>query len=455
MSLLDPLFRWDAVDQLFSDRARLQGMLDFEAALARAEASTGVIPTAVAPAIAAKCRAELFDVSAVARASAHSGGPAIPLITQLTALVTNDAPHAARFVHWGATSQDAIDTGFILQARGALGTISAETERLAALLADLTRKYRSTPVAARTWMQQALPTSFGLKAAGCLDAVDRHAVRLQEVGRRSLVLQFGGAVGTLAALGSKGLDVAKTLGAELHLAVPDLPWHSHRDRMAELAAALALLTGSLGKIARDISLHMQTEVAEVFEPAGEGRGGSSTMPHKRNPVASAVALAAALRVPGLAATMLSAMVQEQERGLGGWHAEWETLPEIFSLTGGALHQLTNAVAGLELDPAKMEQNLELTRGLVFAEAVQMALGSALGRLPAHDLVQAAAKRALAEKRALKDVLAADPQVTKHLPPAELARLFDPAQYLGASQAMIDRVLAAHDARQKKSSAGGD
>ncbi len=455
MALLDPLFRWDAVAQLFSDRARLQGMLDFESALARAEAAVGVIPASAAPAIAAKCRAEHFDASAIARAAAPAGSPAIPLVKDLTALVAKDAPDAARFVHWGATSQDAIDTGFILQARRALDAISSETDRLAASLAGLARKYRDTPVAARTWMQQALPTSFGLKAAGWLDAVDRHAGRVQEVRRRALVLQFGGAVGTLAALGNKGLDVAKALGAELDLPVPDLPWHSHRDRMAELATALALLTGTLGKIARDISLHMQTEVAEVFEPAGEGRGGSSTMPHKRNPVASAVALAAAVRVPGLAATMLSAMVEEQERGLGGWHAEWDTLPEIFSLSAGALHHLTDAVAGLELDPMKMAENLELTRGLIFAEAVQMALGPALGRLPAHDLVQAAARRALAEKRSLKDVLAADPQVAKHLPPAELGRLFDPRQYLGASQAMIDRVLAAHAARQKKSSAGED
>ena len=455
MSLLDPLFRWESVDQHFSDRARLHAMLDFEAALARAEASTGVIPAAAAPAIAAKCRAELFDLSAIAHAAAPSGGLAIPVIKELTALVAKDAPDAAKYVHWGATSQDVIDTGFILQARAALDMIETETERLAAALADLALKHRSTPVAARTWMQQALPTSFGLKVAGWLDAVDRHAIRLAETRHRALVLQFGGAVGTLAALGSRGLDVANALGAGLKLSVPDLPWHSHRDRVAELATTLALLTGTLGKIARDISLHMQTEVAEVFEPAGEGRGGSSTMPHKRNPVLSAVVLAAATRVPGLVSTMLSAMVQENERGLGGWHAEWETLPQIFSLTGGALHHLTDAVAGLEIDAARMAENLEITRGLIFAEAVQMALGPALGRLPAHDLVQAAAKRALAEKRALKDILAADPQVTKHLPPADLARLFDPRQYLGSAHAMIDRALAAHAARLKKSSGGGD
>jgi len=455
MTLLDPLFRWDAVDQHFSDRARLQGMLDFEAALARAEVSTGVIPAAAAPAIAAKCRAELFDASAIALAAAPAGGPAIPLVKQLTALVAKADAEAARFVHWGATSQDAIDTGFILQARSALQPIHAECDRLADALAKLARKHSGTPLAARTWMQQALPTTFGLIAAGWLDALDRSSDRLADVRHRALVLQFGGAVGSLAALGGRGLDVARALGSELQLPVPDLPWHAHRDRMAELAAALALLAGTLGKIARDISLHMQTEVGEIFEPAGEGRGGSSTMPHKRNPVACASVLAASTRIPGLVATMLSAMVQENERGLGGWHAEWETLPEIFSLTGGALHHLADAVCGLEIDAARMAANLDLTHGLIFAEAVQMALAPALGRLPAHDLVQAAAKRAIAEKRPLKEVLAADPQVAKHVPPSDLARLFDPRQYLGVSQSMVDRVLEAHSARRKKSSAGGD
>ena len=455
MALLDPLFRWDAVDQHFSDRARLQGMLDFEAALARAEASTGVIPAAAAPAIVEKCRAELFDAPALAHSSALSGGPAIPLVKHLTALVAKADAEAARFVHWGATSQDAIDTGFLLQARAALYQIYGELERLADALAKLARKHSGTPVAARTWMQQALPTSFGLIVAGWLDALERHIVRLAEVRHRALVLQFGGAVGTLAALGNRGPDVAKALGAELKLDVPDLPWHSHRDRMAELAATLALLTGTLGKIARDISLHMQTEMGEIFEPAGEGRGGSSTMPHKRNPVVSAVVLAAATRVPGLTATMLSAVVQENERGLGGWHAEWETLPEIFSLTVGALHHLTDAVSGLEIDAEKMAANLDITHGLIFAEAVQMALAPALGRLPAHDLVQSASKRAIAEKRPLKDVLAADRHVSKHLPKAELARLFDPLQYLGSAQAFIERVLASHAARGKKSSGPGD
>jgi 3-carboxy-cis,cis-muconate cycloisomerase len=448
MSLLDPLFRWESVDALFNDRARLQGMLDFEAALARAEARVGVIPAAAAEAIAAYCRADLFDPADIARAGVPAGSPAIALVRILTTLVGERDQEAMRFVHWGATSQDAMDTGLVLQLRAALVLLEEELERLADSLAELTRKHRATHVAARTWMQQALPTTFGLKAAGWLDAVNRHRDRLDDLRSTALVLQFGGAVGTLAALGAKGPDVARALGEELRLAVPDVPWHGHRDRVAEVAATLGLLTGTLGKIARDISLHMQTEVAEAFEPAGKGHGGSSTMPHKRNPVASAIALAAAARVPGLVSTMLSAMVQEQERGLGGWHAEWETLPEIVCLTGGALHHLTQAFAGLEVDTIRMAENLELTHGLIFSEAVQMALGSALGRLVAHDLVESASAQARTEMRHLRDVLAEDLTVSKHLSARDLERLFDPSQYLGSAQAMIDRVLQAHSSRRR-------
>ena len=451
MSLLEPLFRWKAVEELFSDRARLQGMLDFEAALARAEVRAGVISAPAAPAIAAKCRAELFDTEALARAAGLAGNPAIPLVKQLTALVGATDKEAQRFVHWGATSQDAIDSGFVLQLREALRHIEAELERLAGALAQLADKHRATPVAGRTWMQQALPTTFGLKAAGWLDAVTRHRARLAEVRRRALVVQFGGAVGTLAALGNKGMDVAAALGEELHLSVPALPWHAQRDRVGEVATTLGLLTGTLGKIARDISLHTQTEVGELFEPTAEGRGGSSTLPHKRNPVTSAVTLAAATRMPGLVSTILSAMVQEQERGLGGWHAEWETMPEIIGLAAGALHHLTEAITGLELNAEHMAGNLELTHGLLFAEAAQMALGRAMGRQAAHDLVQAACQRAQTEKRHLRAVLADDPIAARHLGKEDLDRLFDPRQYLGVSEQFIDRVLAVHSSQQTKTS----
>jgi len=443
MTLLGPLFGWEAVDGVFSDGRRVQAMLDFEAALARAEARVGVIPAAAATFIAARCRAELFDIESLARDAALAGNPAIPLVRQLTRLVAEEDAEAAHFVHWGATSQDAIDTGFVLQLRQALDRIEPELARLADATAELTRRYRAAPLAAHTWMQQALPMTLGLKFAGWLDAIDRHRGRLAEARRRALVVQLGGAVGTLASLGERGMEVAQALGEELRLDVPAAPWHSHRDRVAEIATVLGLVTGTLGKIARDIGLHMQTEVAEIFEPAAEGRGSSSTMPHKRNPVAAAVVLAAALRVPPLVGAILSAMVQEQERGLGGWQAEWEVLPEILRLSAGALHHLTESVAQLEIDTGRMRENLDLTHGLVFAEAVQMALGRKLGRLAAHDRVAAACQRAKAEERPLRGVLAEDPELAGHLQGGELDRLFDPAQYLGVSESLIDRVLDAH------------
>jgi len=452
MNLLEPLFRWNAVEILLSDRARLQGMLDFEAALARAGARTRVIPEAAAPAIAAKCRAELFDNEALANATALAGNPAIPLVRQLTKLVEKEDKEAARFVHWGATSQDAMDTGFVLQLRAALDAIAPELQKLSDALAKLAKKYRATPIAARTWMQQALPTTFGVKAAGWLDAIDRHRVRFGELRQRALVLQFGGAVGTLAALGDKGMDVAAALAEDLQLRLPTLPWHTQRDRIAETVAAFALLTGSLGKIARDISLHAQTEIAELHEPAAKGRGGSSTMPQKRNPVTAAVVLAAATRMPGLLAAVFGAMAQEEERGLGNWHAEWETLPEIIGLAAGALHHLTETMSGLEVDTKKMKENLERTRGLIFAEAVQMTLARSLGRMAAHELVEAACKRALAKGRHLRDVLAEDRTVKKLLKKNELARLFNPAEYLGVADSMIDRALQAHNAMRPKASA---
>src|SRR6266536_363688 len=316
MALLDPLFGSAAMVEVFSDAARLQHMLDFEAALARAEARCGIIPATAARAIASKCKADLIDTNALATATALSVNPAIPLVKQVTALVAKDDPEAARFVHWGATSQDANDTGLVLQIRQAFDILAADLAALRSGAIQLAQKHRSTPMAGRTLMQHALPTTFGVKVAGWLDAMNRHRERFAETKARVLVLQFGGAVGTMAALGKKGLQVAEALAAELHVGLPTMPWHTQRDRVAEVATTLGLCTGTLGKIARDISLHMQTEIAEVFEPAGEGRGGSSTMPHKRNPVSAAVALAAATRVPGLVSTMLSAMVQEDERGVG-------------------------------------------------------------------------------------------------------------------------------------------
>jgi 3-carboxy-cis,cis-muconate cycloisomerase len=276
--------------------------------------------------------------------------------------------------------------------------------------------------------------------------MNRHRERFAETRARVLVLQFGGAVGTLAALREKGLQVAEALAAELHLGLPTVPWHTQRDRVAEAATTLGLCTGTLGKIARDISLHMQTEIAEVFEPAGEGRGVSSTMPHKRNPVSAAIVLAAATRVPGLVSTMLSAMVQEDERGLGNWHAEWETLPEIFRLTAGALHQIATIVPHLEVDAARMRRNLDATQGLIFAEAVTMAMGKHIGKSAAHALVEAASRQARESGKRLHEVLAQNQTVTERLTPAELDSLFAPENYLGVAEELVDRVI---DASRKR------
>jgi 3-carboxy-cis,cis-muconate cycloisomerase len=447
--LLEALFTTEKLSEIFSDRGRLQGMLDFEAALARAEAAVGILPPRAAEAIAAQCRAEAFDVDALAPATALAGNPAIPLVRELTARIAKADPEAARFVHWGATSQDAMDTGLALQLRAALAAIDADLARLASALAALAEKHARTPLPGRTWLQQGPPVTLGLKAAGWLSAVERHRERLARASAGAATLQLGGAVGTLAALGERGTEVAQALAAELHLSLPDLPWHAQRDRIAEVATVLGLAVGTLGKIARDVSLLMQTEIAEALEPGAPGRGGSSTMPHKRNPVGSAVILAAATRVPPLVATMLAAMVQEHERGLGGWHAEWDTLPEICMLTAGALARAVEVVGGLEVDPRRMAADLDATRGLIMAEAVSMALAAHVGRQTAHELVEEAARRAQHEGKHLRDVLAADARVTRHLSMAELERALDPALYTGRAEEFVANALAAHRGRSAK------
>lgn len=440
--LFAPLFAGPAIAAVFSDHAHLQGMLDFEAALARAEAKTGVIPQAAVAPIVSACAAETYDLTVLATAAAKAGNTAIPMVKMLTARVAESDGEAARYVHWGATSQDAMDTGLVLQLRQALALMEADLSRLSAALAVLAANHKQTPMVGRTWLQHALPVTFGLKAAGWLDAIERHRARLAELKPRLLVLQFGGAAGTLAALDDKGLQVAAALAEDLNLGLPAMPWHGARDRVVELATMLALLTGSLGKMARDIALLMQTDVGEAFEPAGEGRGGSSTMPHKRNPVTAAVVLAAATRVPHLAGSLLSGMVQEHERGLGGWHAEWQVLPELVQLSAGALAQMADTIEGLEVDADRMRANLDVTNGLIMAEAVTMALGAKIGRLAAHQRVEAAAKQAVSEKRHLRDVLAEDAVVVQQLGAETLGQLFDPLGYTGMAATLVDRVLAA-------------
>src|SRR4051794_1656558 len=442
--LLAPMLSSAAMRAVCDDAACLQNMLNFEAALARAEAATGVIPQSAAGTIAAACRAESFDLAALADASTRSGNLAIPLVKALTSNVAQQNADAARYVHWGATSQDVIDTATMLTLRAAIEILLGDIDRAVAGFAKLARQHRDTAVVARTWLQHALPMPFGLKLAEYAAALHRSRKRLQRLRTETLALQFGGAAGTLAALGDKGLVVAEQLAKELQLPLPDAPWHTHRDRIAEVASVLAILSGSCGKIARDVSLMMQTDVGEAFEPSGEGRGGSSTMPHKRNPVASASALGAATMAPNLAATIFAAQIQDHERSAGPWHAEWPTLPTLLLVTSGALAAVVDIAEGLEVDAVRMRANLDMTHGLIMAEAVTFALAETIGKSAAHHLVEAASKKAIAEKKHLRDVLTADPKITAHLSAEHLTELFEPMAYQGASQALIDRLLASID-----------
>jgi 3-carboxy-cis,cis-muconate cycloisomerase len=439
--IYDHLFSFAELERALSDSSRVRRILEFEAALAKAEGRAGIIPEGCARSIAEHCQTQHFDLLAVAEQTALAGNIAIPLIKMLTEAVAQKDKDAARFVHWGATSQDAIDTGFVLQQRDVFDLVSKDLARLTESLVALASTHRSTVMVARTWMQQALPTTFGMVVAGWLDALLRDRQRLMEIRPRVLALQFGGAVGTLASLRDGGAAVAQALSTELKLNLPLMPWHTQRDRMAEAATFFGLLTGTLGKIARDISLHSQTEVAELFEPAIQGRGGSSTMPHKRNPVTCATVLAAAARVPALVSTMLTTMPQEQQRGLGGWHAEWETLTEILRLSGGALHNLSAMLPGLEVDTRRMQQNLEATNGLIFAEAVSMALADRMGKMPAHLLIEAACQKARSENRALKDILLEETRLRGYLAPADLQSLFEPRNYLGKAEEFVAGVIA--------------
>jgi 3-carboxy-cis,cis-muconate cycloisomerase len=422
------------------DTAHLQRMLDFESALARAEAATGVIPAPAVAAIEAACQADRFDIAELAQGAARAGNLAIPLVKALTAEVAKSDPDAARYVHWGATSQDVIDTATMLGLRAAIDALLPDLDRAIAGFAQLARQHRDTAMVARTWLQHALPMPFGLKLAEYAAALHRSRQRLKRLRANDIVLQFGGAAGTLAALGGNGWKVAERLAKELDLRLPDAPWHTHRDRIADAASVLAILAGTCGKIARDISLMMQTDVGEAFEPAGAGRGGSSTLPHKRNPVASASALAAATMAPNLAATMFAAQVQDHERSAGPWHAEWPTLPTLQLVTSGALAAIVDIAEGLEVDAARMRANLDSTHGLVMAEAISMALAEKVGKSESHHIVEAASRTAIESRTHLRDVLAKDTRVTAHLSASELERLFEPMAYQGVSQTLIDRLL---------------
>jgi 3-carboxy-cis,cis-muconate cycloisomerase len=441
MTLFDRLFYSGPMLQVFSDENRLQRMLDFESALAGAEASLGLIPAEAAEIIAQACKTAHLDLVALQEEAARAGNLAIPMLKQLKALVEETSPSAARYVHLGATSQDVIDTGTVLQMREGLRLIDGSLSQLNESLATMAVRHADTTMAGRTWLQHAVPVTFGWKTAVWLDSMLRHQARLREIALRSLVLQFGGAAGTLAALGEHGPAISSKLADALQLTEADISWHTSRERFADMVAQLGLLVSSFGKIARDLSLLMQTEVSETSEGADEDRGGSSTMPHKRNPVACSAVLAASGRVPGLVATALASMQHEHERGLGNWQMEWEAIPEVFNLCSGALNKMNELIAALEVDSHRMSLNLELTRGLVYAEAVSMALAANLGKPAAHLLVERLCQAAVGSEKHLRDVLAEDQEVTKHLSESDIVKLFDPHRYLGNSHLSIGKVLA--------------
>jgi 3-carboxy-cis,cis-muconate cycloisomerase len=446
--LLGPLFAGSRADAELTDRAVLQAMLDAERALAVASARVGVVPEAAAEAIAEVCQASRFDPDDLGRRAVAAGNPAVPLVRDLTGQVAAEAgPEAARWVHHGATSQDIVDTATSLVATRALGPILHDLDGAADACADLAGRHRATVMAGRTLGQQALPTTFGLKAAGWLAALDDAAGELDRVRRRRLAAQLGGAAGTLASLGPDGVEVARRYAAELGLDEPVVPWHTNRARMAELAGALGVAAGVLGKLALDVTLLAQTELGEVTEAAGGGRGGSSTLPHKHNPVTAVLVRAATARAPGLVATLLSSMAQEQERATGTWHAEWEPLAELLRLAGGAAARTRDLLEGLQVHPDRMRANLEATGGRLMTEHVAAALADALGRVGAQDLVARLSRQAADTGRPLRAVLLADPQVRAHLDQAAIDRLLDPEAYLGSAAALVDRALAAHHARR--------
>ena len=428
----------------FDGRAQLQAMLDVEAALAEAEADVGVVPAACVAPIKAAADADLYDRARLAEEAAGDGNPVIAVVRHLTARVAAADPVAARYVHWGATSQDVMDTGLALQLRDAVPAVAGHLRRAERAAAGLARRHADATMPGRTWLQQATPITFGLKAAGWADALGRTRRELEAALDRALALQLGGAAGTLAALGTRGLAVTDALAARLDLRPAATPWHAHRDRFAQLGCALGVASGAAGKIARDLSLLAQTEVGEAAEGATAGRGGSSTMPQKRNPVSASVALAAAGRTPGLVAALLGAMVQEHERGLGGWQVEWDVLPELVLVTAGGTRATADALEGLSVDTGRMRANLGASGGGLLAEAVAMALAEAVGKHEGHACVAAGCRRAARENRPLADVLAEDPAVGRHLDRARIDELLSPDNYLGASGRFIERVLEGVD-----------
>jgi 3-carboxy-cis,cis-muconate cycloisomerase len=432
------IFSTPEMRHVFSDENRTACYLVIEAALARVQGRLGIIPPEAAREIDVKCRLENIDLLELKQTTERIGYPILGVVQQLVALCEGGL---GEWCHWGATTQDITDTATILQIRSALDLIEADMEAIAAALAELARKHRDVAMAGRSNLQQAVPLTFGFKCACLLAAMQRHRQRLQELRPRVCVGEFAGAVGTLASLGADGLKVQEGLMEELGLGQPEIAWHTVRDRIGEVGCFLGLLTGTLGKISMDVKLLMQTEVAEVFEPFHEGRGSSSTMPQKRNPISSLYIHATAALVRQNTAALLEAAVADHERSTGPWEIEWIALPEIFLLASGALRQTRDLVRGLEIDAARMRKNLDLTDGAIVSEAVMMGLGPHLGRQRAHDLVYDLCRKAVITGAPLVDLLANDSEISKHVNRSAIERMCDPANYLGLAGAMVDRVLA--------------
>jgi 3-carboxy-cis,cis-muconate cycloisomerase len=432
------IFSTEAMRRVFSDENRVQKYLDFEAALARAQGRLGIIPQEAADEICRHCHAAEIDFAKLKVQTERIGYPVLPVVQQLVALCRDGL---GEWCHWGATTQDITDTATILQIREALDLVEADIVGIADALAGLARRYRDTPMAGRSNLQQAVPITFGYKVATYLAAFERHRQRLAELRPRILVGEFGGAAGTLSSLGTSGLAVQAELMKELGLGQPEIAWHTVRDRIAEVGCFLGLVTGVCGKIAFDVKLMMQTEVEEVYEPFHEGRGSSSTMPQKRNPISCVYITATTSLVRQHVAALLDAMVEDHERATGPWEIEWIAVPEIFCLAAGALAQTRFMVSGLVVDEKKMRANLDITRGLIVSEAVMMGLGPHIGRQYAHDLVYDICRQVVATGRTLLDLLAENKEVAKYLDRAALEKLCDPANYLGQAGEMVDRVLA--------------
>ncbi len=435
-ALFRDAFGTPAMRAVFSDMAFVAHCVEVEVALARAEAGCGVIPREAADEIVAKASAETLDYDLLRRETDNVGYPILPLVHQLV----HQCGEAGRYIHWGATTQDIMDTAVVLQVREGLRLVGEDIATLRKILGDLALKYRDTPMAGRTHLQQALPVTFGYKVAIWRAMFDRHAERLEQLRPRVLVGQFAGAAGTLASLGDRGFDVQEALCRELGLGVPASTWHVARDGFAETVNFLALVAGSLGKIAFDVMMMASTEFGEAAEPFVTGRGASSTMPQKRNPISSELMLAAGKAIRQHAGLMLDAMVQDFERATGPWHAEWIAVPESFVLAGGALHQAKTALGGLVVDEKRMAANLAMTNGLIVAEAAMMKLAPFIGRQQAHDIVYAACRTVAEQGGRLADVLAREPAIAAHFDRQAIEAMTDPANYLGLAPAMVDRVL---------------